>query len=390
MGWTAPDLHGSVAAVLAGSGASISDAFRYDGYGETIASLTSSLPSPWRYQGRLLLNSASQTDLYDFVARAYDPALGAFTGLDTTAGSAQDPITLNRYLYAGADPATLIDPDGHDGWDPFGFVSQTAQNVGAFAQGVGEGVADAAVGTVTGTVSLARSTVAAGGCALNNSCRNSAVASLEHAARDFAGDPVGHVQAAAAVAGTIAGAAVDHVATAVRTGNFRELGKITGAIAVSFVPIGGVLAKGAQLARAAGDIGALGRIGEGIGAATAAGRVAVADGIGEIGRVTVVRVIDHGERVRDLAHEALERQYATNAEHAVVSLIGGGRRLISGGSGGISLEGLPVRRVLFHTHHPLLADLAPSIEDRRMLLQLKQTKSWIAGRGGNLQIFRGN
>ncbi len=131
MGWTAPDLHGSVAAVLAGSGASISDAFRYDGYGETIASLTSSLPSPWRYQGRLLLNSASQTDLYDFVARAYDPALGAFTGLDTTAGSAQDPITLNRYLYAGADPATLIDPDGH--W--FGLDDLVASAGGAILGG---------------------------------------------------------------------------------------------------------------------------------------------------------------------------------------------------------------------------------------------------------------
>jgi hypothetical protein len=29
------------------------------------------------------------------------------------AGSAQNPLTLNRYLYANANPATLVDPDGH-------------------------------------------------------------------------------------------------------------------------------------------------------------------------------------------------------------------------------------------------------------------------------------
>jgi hypothetical protein len=41
------------------------------------------------------------------------PQLGVFTSFDTLAGGAQNPITLNRFLYAGANPATLIDPDGH-------------------------------------------------------------------------------------------------------------------------------------------------------------------------------------------------------------------------------------------------------------------------------------
>jgi hypothetical protein len=43
----------------------------------------------------------------------YAPSLGAFTSLDTFAGSAQDPLSLNRFLYAEANPATLIDPTGH-------------------------------------------------------------------------------------------------------------------------------------------------------------------------------------------------------------------------------------------------------------------------------------
>jgi hypothetical protein len=36
-----------------------------------------------------------------------------FTSLDTFAGSAQDPLSMNRFLYAEANPATLVDPTGH-------------------------------------------------------------------------------------------------------------------------------------------------------------------------------------------------------------------------------------------------------------------------------------
>ena len=36
-----------------------------------------------------------------------------FTSLDTFAGAAQDPLSMNRFLYAEANPATLIDPSGH-------------------------------------------------------------------------------------------------------------------------------------------------------------------------------------------------------------------------------------------------------------------------------------
>jgi RHS repeat-associated protein len=116
-GWSLPDLHGNVAGILGSSGSALSDAFRYDAYGRTIGKTTSSLPTPWRFQGRLQLStddgSGNSADLYDFGARAYDPSLGVFTSFDTMAGGAQNPLTLNRFLYAAANPATLIDPDGH-------------------------------------------------------------------------------------------------------------------------------------------------------------------------------------------------------------------------------------------------------------------------------------
>ena len=47
------------------------------------------------------------------MARSYAPDLAAFTQLDSVAGSAQNPLNLNRYLYADGNPERLIDPSGH-------------------------------------------------------------------------------------------------------------------------------------------------------------------------------------------------------------------------------------------------------------------------------------
>jgi hypothetical protein len=46
-------------------------------------------------------------------ARFYSPGNGTFSQLDTVMGSAQDPLSMNRFLYAHSNPATLIDPTGH-------------------------------------------------------------------------------------------------------------------------------------------------------------------------------------------------------------------------------------------------------------------------------------
>jgi len=97
-----------------GRGSSVTDAFRYDAYGLTEGTvLSGSIPSPWRFQGKLLESTSGGRDLYDFVARSYSPDIGAFTSLDSVAGSATNPVTLDRYLYAAGNPETLIDPDGH-------------------------------------------------------------------------------------------------------------------------------------------------------------------------------------------------------------------------------------------------------------------------------------
>ena len=66
------DLHGNTAFAENGSKV-ITDALRYDAWGELIASTTSALPTPWRYQGRLDVGPEAANPLYDFGARDYRP-----------------------------------------------------------------------------------------------------------------------------------------------------------------------------------------------------------------------------------------------------------------------------------------------------------------------------
>jgi RHS repeat-associated protein len=46
-------------------------------------------------------------------ARMYAPSAGAFTSMDSHAGAAAAPASMNRFLCAGGDPASLVDPAGH-------------------------------------------------------------------------------------------------------------------------------------------------------------------------------------------------------------------------------------------------------------------------------------
>ena len=113
-----PDPHGSAAGSLSADQSTVTSATRYDAWGDTIATgAAGGTPvgsTAWKYRGRLDVSPAGlATPLYAMGARLYDPGVGAFTSLDTVAGSAQDPLSMNRFLYAAANPATLVDPTGH-------------------------------------------------------------------------------------------------------------------------------------------------------------------------------------------------------------------------------------------------------------------------------------
>ncbi|MCI0583533.1 MAG: RHS repeat-associated core domain-containing protein [Chloroflexi bacterium] len=118
-----------MAAELSQNGAAILSALRYDPWGlvPTGGAWDSggSFTNPWRYQGRLDVSPVAGDQLYDYGARFYAPAAGVLTQLDSYAGQALDPRSMNRYLYAEANPATLIDPDGHMATtDDSGYVAE--------------------------------------------------------------------------------------------------------------------------------------------------------------------------------------------------------------------------------------------------------------------------
>ncbi len=111
-GYLGFDLHGNTA-LAENASKVITDALRYDAWGVVIASTSTGVVSPWRYQGRLDVSPDAGNPLYDFGARTYRPVIGSFTSLDSYAGQAVNPLSMNRFVYAEANPATFVDPDGH-------------------------------------------------------------------------------------------------------------------------------------------------------------------------------------------------------------------------------------------------------------------------------------
>jgi RHS repeat-associated protein len=114
-GFSLADLHGNLAAAVNAADDTILSALRYDPYGLVVDDHDSGggFPRDWAFQGRLDISPDAANPLYEFSARFYAPVLGTFTQLDSYAGEVGDPRSLNRYLYAGANPWTLIDPSGH-------------------------------------------------------------------------------------------------------------------------------------------------------------------------------------------------------------------------------------------------------------------------------------
>jgi hypothetical protein len=100
---------------------------------------------------------------------------------------------MNRYLYAQANPATFIDPTGHDGFDPFGFLGSVATNTVNFGTGFVEGAVGSVVDTTKSLVDLAVATpgavASAGGCALDSACRSAAVSTAQRSVASFVADP---------------------------------------------------------------------------------------------------------------------------------------------------------------------------------------------------------
>jgi RHS repeat-associated protein len=90
---------------LSNSAGALAQTYTFDSFGKQTAS-SGSLTNPFQYTGR---ESDTETGLYYYRARYYDPSTGRFLS--------EDPIryasgSVNFYGYAGNDPVDYIDPSG--------------------------------------------------------------------------------------------------------------------------------------------------------------------------------------------------------------------------------------------------------------------------------------
>src|SRR5216684_4035843 len=96
---------GTITSLSSGSG-SLAQTYTFDAFGKQTAT-SGSITNPFQYTGR---ESDSETGLYYYRARYYDPSVGRFLS--------EDPIGfrsgINFYPYASNSPVLFNDPTGLD------------------------------------------------------------------------------------------------------------------------------------------------------------------------------------------------------------------------------------------------------------------------------------
>jgi RHS repeat-associated protein len=107
--WYGFDGHGSVRYITNSTGA-ITDTYDYDAFGNLVYS-TGSTANNYLFAGEQF---DPELGLYYNRARYLDVRSGRFWGMDTDEGNNEDPASLHKYLYAGANPVDRVDPSGHD------------------------------------------------------------------------------------------------------------------------------------------------------------------------------------------------------------------------------------------------------------------------------------
>ena len=86
----------------------LTDTYDYTAFGELYAQ-TGTTPNNYLYTGQ---QYDEVTGLYSLRARYYDPSDGRFLSRDSYSYNVKNPVELNRYAYAQANPITYADPSG--------------------------------------------------------------------------------------------------------------------------------------------------------------------------------------------------------------------------------------------------------------------------------------
>ncbi len=107
VGYYHPDHLGS-SNIITGDGMARVEEIDYYPYGEIGMDVGSSSASH-KFTGQ---EWDSETGLYYYGARYYNPVIGRFISADTTVQDPANPQTLNRYSYVGNNPIHYVDPNG--------------------------------------------------------------------------------------------------------------------------------------------------------------------------------------------------------------------------------------------------------------------------------------
>lgn len=89
----------------------MTDEYNYEAFGR-ILSQTGGSENSYLFSGEQFDSSLNQ---YYLRSRDYSQSVGRFSSMDTWAGDMTRPITLNKYVYGNANPATFTDPTGNYG-----------------------------------------------------------------------------------------------------------------------------------------------------------------------------------------------------------------------------------------------------------------------------------
>jgi RHS repeat-associated protein len=136
-----PDIQGSTRA-LTTPAAAITDTYRYSAFGD-IETQTGTTTNSYLYTGQQF---DSSTGLYSLRARYYDAAIGRFLSRDTYPINHQNPMELNRYVYAAGNPVRYSDPSGHNLFEQIKLNNITGVFQSAWARPLVRSVAESAVG----------------------------------------------------------------------------------------------------------------------------------------------------------------------------------------------------------------------------------------------------
>ena len=88
----------------------VKDSYFYDAFGVGLPGGQGATENSFKYTGQ----QQDASGLYYLRARFYNAGTGRFLSQDPEMGSAMDPVSMHRYLYAGVDPVNMVDPTGRE------------------------------------------------------------------------------------------------------------------------------------------------------------------------------------------------------------------------------------------------------------------------------------